>query len=112
MNNRNSRGESFSADVVQQVWEKAQPVAGENPEYVRKDLCGAIIRRELFGKTSEKLSGGWEIDHIKPLAQGGTDDFLNLQPLQWENNRCKGNEHPSWTCSVYAKGNSNFYLIG
>ena len=29
---------------------------------------------------------GWEIDHIKPASDGGSDDLINLRPLQWENN--------------------------
>ena len=29
---------------------------------------------------------GWEIDHIKPKKDGGSDDLSNLRPLQWEAN--------------------------
>ena len=37
---------------------------------------------------------GWEIDHIKPVARGGSDDLSNLQPLYWETNRNKGDQYP------------------
>jgi len=47
------------------------------------------------GNTEAKY--GWEIDHIKPLAMGGLDNIDNLQPLQWENNRKKGDTYP-WNC--------------
>lgn len=110
MNNRNAKGEAFSAELIQKVWEKAQLIDGEDPQRIRRDLCGAVIQRDLFGKTSAQLSGGWEIDHIKPLAQGGTDDFLNLQPLQWENNRNKGNAYPNWLCCVIGSKELNRYV--
>ena len=40
---------------------------------------------------------GWEIDHIKPVSKGGTDNLSNLQPLYWENNRSKGDKL-DWKC--------------
>ena len=41
-----------------------------------------------------------EIDHIKPVSQDGGDELSNLQPLQWENNRHKGDDWPDWSCLV------------
>jgi 5-methylcytosine-specific restriction endonuclease McrA len=103
-------GHAFSSSLVQLIWEKAEPVAGEDPRYIRKDLCGAIIRRERFGECTEALSEGWVIDHIKPVSKGGTDDYANLQPLQWENNQHKGEAHPSWDCLVSVSGTTNAYI--
>jgi 5-methylcytosine-specific restriction endonuclease McrA len=48
-----------------------------------------------YGITDSKH--GWEVDHIIPVSKGGTDDLSNLQPLQWDNNRKKGDTYP-WNC--------------
>jgi hypothetical protein len=110
VNNRKANGEPFSIEEIEKAWEKAQIIEGQDPKKVRRDLCGAIIHREMFGHTSDRLSHGWEIDHIKPVAKGGTDDYLNLQPLQWENNRHKGDAHPSWICAVLGGKELNRYV--
>lgn len=50
-----------------------------------------------YGKTTQY---GWEVDHIKPVAHGGTDNVANLQALHWQNNRHKGDNYPHWACGL------------
>jgi hypothetical protein len=90
----NSRGERFDEATVEAVWQKATPVTGYTS--FRKDVCGAWMQRDKHGKTEQY---GWEIDHILPVSKGGGDNLANLQPLQWENNRHKGDD-TNWSCKV------------
>lgn len=91
---------SFNEATVNAVWEKGKIVPGYNAAVLRKDSCGAWIKRVEYGNTNS--SYGWEIDHIKPVSQHGSNLLFNLQPLQWENNRHKGDNYPHWTCKVKA----------
>ena len=74
-------------ELIDKVWKLAKPVRGEDPNVVRQDPYGNPIRKSQFGGKGPQ---GWEIDHIKPAAKGGSDSLRNLQALQTEKNRDLG----------------------
>lgn len=81
--------EKWLQTTIQKVWQKATYVNAENEaKGFRKDACGAWILFDKHGDRDSKY--GWEIDHMKPVVQGGSDELDNLQPLHWENNLAKG----------------------
>lgn len=93
--NTNRNGYSFDESTIEAVWKKGE-LEPDYPSF-QKDICGASMQRQKYGETTQ---WGWEIDHIKPVAEGGSDDLSNLQPLLWENNRHKSDNYPRWTCEV------------
>lgn len=94
-------GVAFAEATRLAVWRKAAVVAGYDPSVHRKDACGAWIEWSKYGAVTPGGTG-WEIDHIKPVTANGGDELANLQPLQWENNRHKGDSWPTWSCKVDA----------
>lgn len=85
-------GRPFGATTVGAVWIKGRPIPNYDPRVWRRDITGRAMKFADYGNTSSEY--GWEVDHIKPAARGGTDDLTNLQPLQWEVNRRKGDTYP------------------
>lgn len=101
--NSDKNGKPYPNRIKLAVWNKGKVVQGHDPAIVRKDLCGAWIHWDKYGNTVEN-GNGWEIDHVKPVAMGGKDDLSNLQPLQWQNNRKKGDNYPTDSfCIISAK---------
>ncbi len=94
-----------SDKYIYQVWLKAIVVDNVNPNDFRKDYAGAWIRYSDYGNRNSQY--GWEIDHLRPLSQNGTDDMSNYFPLQWQNNARKGDDYPRWATAVSSEGINN-----
>lgn len=99
----------ISQDIVIEVWKKAKPVDGVNPDQLRQDYAGAWIRFVDYGNRDSQY--GWEIDHLKPLSMNGTDVPDNCLPLQWQNNVSKGNDYPRWTTAMTSDGQNNVEFV-
>ena len=60
------------------VWDRARQIDSVDPDTMRQDYAGAWIRFVDYGNRNSQY--GWEIDHLKPLAQGGAmSDGLTLR---------------------------------
>lgn len=77
-------------DRKDEVWGKADKVRGKDSSLYRKDKEGNEIYYPSYGKDTDK---GWQIDHSKPQAKGGTDHLNNLQVLQTKANQKKSDKY-------------------
>ena len=95
-------------DLIQKVWEKGRKIDGYDPDIIRKDSCGAWIIRSEYGNTLNIF--GWEVDHVYPKSLGGDENILNLRPMQWENNKAKSNDYPTYNVSVQSENSTNIHV--
>ena len=107
--NNSVEGKTYSKKEMTAIWDKATVVDGYEPDMVRKDKAGAWMIREKYGYDGEELGVSWEVDHILPKAQGGSDELDNLQPLQGLNNRAKCDDCPQWKSKVTSDGDRNVF---
>lgn len=96
LHNTNRNGGIWSEQEKKAIWEKGSIIGGYDSSLWRKDICGKVMKFTEHGNRNSEY--GWEIDHIKAVANGGDDNINNLQPLHWTNNSTKGDK-PNWRCN-------------
>ena len=94
--NKDKNGGSWQETTKRLVWSKGRIIPNFSPELWRWDKCGKVMKYSEHGNRNSEH--GWEIDHINPLANGGTDHLDNLQPLNWSSNAEKG-DSLNWSCN-------------
>ena len=95
INNTDKNGSNWTEATKKAVWKKGRIIPDFESDIWRWDKCGAVMKYSEHGNRDSKH--GWEIDHINPVANGGSDDLYNLQPLFWKNNADKS-DSLNWSC--------------
>jgi 5-methylcytosine-specific restriction endonuclease McrA len=75
---------------VEDAWDRAAKVRDKDPDVWRRDEMGNVVRKGSYGTQGEY---GWEIDHRRPIAKGGTDHGRNLRILHTPSNRRKSDNY-------------------
>lgn len=98
----------YTKEQLDKIWEKGLKDDKYNPDFVRKDACGAWMIKGRYNDRSSSF--GWEVDHIYPesklkdmnIPQAKIDDICNLRPLNWNNNVSKGSDYPHYQSKIKA----------
>ena len=104
----NRRNPEKSKEMKRQSWLKNPEAKNANTRSYRAWKKGAegshtaadvrkllLVQRCKCAVCSEDLEGKYHVDHMMPLALGGTNDKTNLQLLCRSCNTSKGAQHPS-----------------
>lgn len=78
---------TYNDETLEKIWNKGSIVFGKDPDKYRKDVNGNLMFRSSYGKYSKM---GWNVDHKKAKANGGSDSLRNLQPMNSRANSSKG----------------------
>lgn len=110
---------SYTETQLEKIWRMAEYISESSEELgIRKDMCGAWIQKEKFGKEDDF---GWEVDHIFPkskaleigISEEKYNDIINLQPLHHKNNgpEGKGDNYPRFNSKIISKENINIETV-
>ena len=71
----------YTAEEIESIWRKARFMLHKHSKSHRKDAFGNSIHFDRYGDRDSPF--GWEVGHIIPIAEGGTNSYSNLRPVHW-----------------------------
>lgn len=71
----------YAREVIEQVWQLAQVIPGNDPAVWRKDEFGAWLHRQEYRNRHSEF--GWEIAECGYLMR--IKGLPSLRPMQWQN---------------------------
>jgi 5-methylcytosine-specific restriction endonuclease McrA len=95
--NTTKEGYAWKPETILAVWSKGRVIPNFSPAVWRWDKCGRVMKFSEHGNRQSEY--GWEIDHILAVANGGSDELSNLQPLNWAMNVNKS-DNLFWSCPL------------
>ena len=92
----------ITQETIDILWMNAPSVQGKSDAEWRFDPCGALIKKDHYGRRDSDY--GWEVDHVVPKAflvkagasEGEYDTIENLRAMHWANNDSKGTNYPEY----------------
>lgn len=75
---------AYLGELEEAVWTKGRVIVGFDANVWRHDVNGTVIQHDAYGNRQSEY--GWEIDHIVPVSQRGSNALSNLRPLHWRAN--------------------------
>lgn len=65
-------------DKLDIIWQKAKIIPTEDPDVIRVDEYGNMIKKDAFGKFSPM---GWTVLPLNPTIKGNSETLENLKPV-------------------------------
>lgn len=100
----NDEKEIWTAQQIEEVWNKGEIVNNFNPQLYRKDYAGALMFWHNFipqPKLNDPIESlNWTIVYEQPITSGGSNYIKNLVPMNNNNAVTKGNNFPHWTTTA------------
>ena len=103
----------YTKEQLDAIWRKGIVVDGYDPDFIRKDACGAWILRNSYGNLDSDYC--WDVDHICPQAvlekmgigEEQINNIRNLRPINHKNNLSKASDYPNYRAVTIADGEKN-----
>ena len=67
------------------VWQKGTAIPGYDPAQWRRDAWGNALSFAAYGNRNSDY--GWEIDHIRPVSEGGNGRHRQPSPSSLDGQR-------------------------